>query len=105
MLPFRADALALKGKALLRQGRRLEAWEVLGEARAAAEALGSHRSLWPVLLLLSELEAQRGDETSAQELRRQARELIMVIAVRAGSPELRASFLNSAEVRAAAMAP
>jgi tetratricopeptide (TPR) repeat protein len=53
---LRPDVLHLKGRALLGQGsfHEEEAHEVLLEARAAAEALGSHRALGPILDSLSE---------------------------------------------------
>jgi hypothetical protein len=93
--PFVADALHLQGQALLGHGRTAEAREALRAARAEAEALGSRRSLWPVLASLGQLEAQLGNETQAQVLRQQAREIAEYIAGQAGTPELRASFLNS----------
>ncbi|MCQ3973781.1 MAG: hypothetical protein DPW09_10085 [Anaerolineae bacterium] len=97
---FLPDALYLKSKALLAQGRAEEAREGLAQARAKAEAIGSQRSLWPILFAFSQLEAQHGQPVAAQKLREQAQEVIEFITDHAGTPELRASFLNLPEVQA-----
>lgn len=96
---FICEGLLLKGQALLAQGRVEEAYEVLTEARAQSEAAGSRRVLWPVLFTLSQVEAQRGYSTEAENLRQQAREIIEDIAGHA-PPDLRASFLALPNVRA-----
>jgi len=104
---FTPDALYLKGKALLAMGplQAEEARGTLMHARSEAEALGSRRSLWPILVALSEIEAQHGNQAEAQALRRQAREIVEYIADHAGTPELRASFLGLPHVRAAMDTP
>jgi tetratricopeptide (TPR) repeat protein len=99
--PFISDALHLKGKALLAQSRLDDAEAVLQAARAEAEALGSRRSLWPVLLALSDLQAQRGNVARADDLRRRAREVVTYIADQIHEPDLRASFLSLPRARAA----
>ncbi|MBI3243398.1 MAG: AAA family ATPase [Chloroflexi bacterium] len=91
---FASDALHLKAKALLALGLADEAWEALVQARTAAEQVGSRRSLWPILLDLSRLEAGRGHAAEAQALRRQAREVVEFIAGNISDSELRVSFLN-----------
>ena len=96
---FIADALYLKGKALLALGRLEEADAVLVEARAEAEALGSRRTLWPILIVMSEIDARRGNHAEADSRRRQAREIVEYIADHAGTPELRASFLGLPHVQ------
>jgi len=101
---FLADALHLKGQALAAQDRSEESHATLTEARAAAEALGSRRALWPVLAALAEIEAGRGHAAEAQTLRRQAREIIQYIADHC-PPDLRASFLNLPDVRAVSATP
>jgi tetratricopeptide (TPR) repeat protein len=98
--PFTSDALYFKGKALLAQERLGEAHESLQAARAQAEALGSRRSLWPILLALNEVAAQRGDPTQAEALRRQAHEIVRYIADHIHEPDLRESFLCLPRVRA-----
>jgi len=105
--PYVSDVLYLKGKALLAQGRIDEAHETFVAARAAAEALGARRVLWPILAALAEIEAGRGNTTEAQALRQQACEIINYIADHcppdpsAGSGQsLRDSFLHLPEVQA-----
>ncbi len=98
--PYVPDALYLKSQALLAQGRREEAREILVEARTAAEALGSRRTLWEILLALSQIEKERGDPEEAEEMRRRARQIVEYIADHAGTSTLRASFLNLPRVRA-----
>jgi tetratricopeptide (TPR) repeat protein len=98
--PFIPEVLYLKGQALRAQGQTEAALEALNAARAEAEALGSRRNLWPILALLSEMEAQRGNATEAQSLRQQAAELITYIVSHIGDAELRASFLALPGVRA-----
>ena len=112
---FLPDALYLRGKALLAQDRLDDAHAALVEAHAASEAIGSRRTLWPILMALSTIEAQRGNGIEAQSLRQQARALVEFIADHIGAPDpaasfddaqdrgsgldLRASFLNLPEVR------
>ena len=95
---FLPDVLGMKGRALVDQGRLDEAHETLAEARATAEAIGSRRSLWPLLLALSDVEARRGNIPEAEALRRQAREAIDFIADHCPL-DLRASFLNLPDAR------
>lgn len=97
---FLPDALYLKSKALLAEGRAEEAREGLAQARAKAQAIGSQRSLWQILFALSQLEVQLGRTDAAQKLRGQAQEVVEFIADHAGTSELRASFLNLPEVQA-----
>jgi class 3 adenylate cyclase/tetratricopeptide (TPR) repeat protein len=97
---FASDALHLKAKALLALGRADEAGEALVQARTEAERVGSRRSLWPILLDLSRLEAGRGNRAEAQALRQQAREVVEFIAGNISDSELRASFLSLEDVQA-----
>lgn len=94
------EALYLQGRALLGLGQLDGAHEVLSEARAEAEALGARRLLWPILAALGELQARRGDSTSADSLREGAHNIVAYIADHSGAPELRASFCSLPEVRA-----
>ncbi len=93
------DALALKGKSLMADGRAEAALETLQAARAEAEGLGSRRSQWSILMALSGIEMERGHPVEAEALRQQARTTVEYITEHAGSPELRASFLNLAGFR------
>ena len=97
---FLPDVLRLKGQALLGLSRTTEARELLQEARAEAEDQGSRRALWQALHALWQLEAQHGVPAESEALRRQARAAIEYISDRAGTPELRASFLGLPSVRA-----
>jgi len=97
---FLPDALYLKSKALLAQGRAEEAREGLIQARDKAKVIGSQRSLWQILFALSQLEAQLGCTVAAQTLRGQAQAVVEYIADHAGPSELRASFLTLPEVQA-----
>ncbi len=95
---FLPEALSLKGTALVSQNKMDEASENFSLARAEAEALGSRRALWPILLTQSEIEAARRNPSQAQTLRAQAREIVEYIAEHA-PPDLRVSFLNLPQVR------
>lgn len=101
MRAFLTDALYLKGQALLAQGKIAEAQTILSEARAEAEALGSRRMLWRIFTALSRIEAEHHHPAEARQLNQQAREVIEYLADHTGNSELRASFLNLPEVRAA----
>jgi tetratricopeptide (TPR) repeat protein len=96
---FLTDALLLKSQALLALGQANEAHETGRMAQAEAVALGSRRALWPILAVLSQLEAQRGHHAEVQALRQQAREIILYMADHC-PPDLRASFLNRPDARA-----
>ncbi|HLF27558.1 MAG TPA: hypothetical protein VJG32_14585 [Anaerolineae bacterium] len=96
---FFPDVLYTRGKALLGLARTDEAHAAFQEARVEAEAIGSRRSLWSILAALSEIEARRGNQAEAQQLRWQARDIVEFIAEHVGSPELRTSFLNLPDVR------
>jgi tetratricopeptide (TPR) repeat protein len=98
--PYLAEALYLKSAALLALDRVDEAYQVLADARAAAEALGERWNRWRILMALSKLEVQRENPTAAQALQRAAREIVEYLAEHIGAPELRAAFLNQPEVRA-----
>ncbi len=96
---FLLDALALRGKALVAQGKLTEAKETYEEARTLAEEIGSRRALWPLLAALARIEAAKGKHAEAYELRRQARAVVEYIADHVSSVELRASFFNLPDAR------
>lgn len=99
---LRPDALHLKARALLKQGsnRAEEVRTTLERARAEAKALGSRRSLWPILMTLGDLQRHFGDRDQAQALQRQAGEILDYIARHIETPELRTSFLGLPQVAA-----
>jgi class 3 adenylate cyclase/tetratricopeptide (TPR) repeat protein len=88
------------GRAQFAAGDHESANAALHAARQQAEAVGQQRVLWSILALQAELAAQAGDTAQAEALLTQARAIIAAIADRAGSPELRASFLARPAVRA-----
>lgn len=92
------DALYLQSRVWLVQGETERAYALLQQARVEAEAIGSRRSLWPILAALSQLEAQRGQTAEAEALYTQARALLAYIADHC-PPDLRESFLNLPDVR------
>jgi hypothetical protein len=109
--PIIPDVLYFKGRVMLAQDQIDSARPVLEEARAEAEAIGSRRSLWPILMALSEVEARSGDPARGEDLRRRAQEIVEYIADHIADPahpingpltaeQLRASFLNLPEVQA-----
>jgi tetratricopeptide (TPR) repeat protein len=96
---FLPDVLHLRGRVLRAAGRDNDAHAALQDARLEAESLGSRRSLWPILAELAELEADRGNQPAALELRRQAAEVIDYIAEHAGSADLAESFVNQRAIQ------
>ncbi|HRV90908.1 MAG TPA: protein kinase [Anaerolineae bacterium] len=90
MQSYMPHGLYLQGQALLGLGQVEPARNTLLAARIKAEAIGSRRTLWPILATLADLET---DLLKAEPLRQQAREIITYIADHA-LPELRASFLE-----------
>lgn len=91
------DALLLKARAL-RPTNPAAAADILRQALAAAEALESRRTLWPILAALSEIEQQHGDPAEAESLRKRAEEIVAAIANRIEPAELRAAFLQQQAV-------
>ncbi len=91
------EALYWQGKALLGLGDEAAARDRFREARAEAEKMGSQRTLWRVLVALSEIEQ---DPSESGSLRSRAREIVSAIAGHVDEAPLRASFLNLPDVRA-----
>ena len=96
MLAYMPEALYLQGRAFAALGQSDIAGERLQEARAAAEAIGSRRTLWPILFSLSQLQS---DQDEALRLRQQAREIIHYISRHIDTTDLRATFLNQPHVK------
>jgi tetratricopeptide (TPR) repeat protein len=93
---FVAQALYVQAQVYLELAQKGAAQTSLQEARAEAIATGSRADLWPILMTLSQLET---DVTEAEQLRRQAQEIVESIAARTPTPELRAAFLSLPTVR------
>ena len=98
--PFRPDALYVKGRALLDQGRLTEARETLTQARREAEALNAQRTLWRILAALAETSEGLGNSDRAAELRSEAADAIRYIVDHVDDEDLQESFLRRPAVRA-----
>jgi hypothetical protein len=83
----------LQGRALLGLGQAEAARERFLKARAEAESLGARRLLWRILADLGRLES---DPARAQELDREARQVIETIASQIHREDLQNSFLELA---------
>ncbi len=97
--PFRADAHYLQCHALLGLGRVHEARQVLHKAYQEARSLGSQRTLWQILFLLSHIEACYGDVNHAGVLLQRARSMVQYIADHCGDEDLRTTFVHLPQVR------
>jgi DNA-binding SARP family transcriptional activator len=96
---FIPSTMHFKAKAPYNLGEHDTALEMLGEARAEAEAMGARWSLWPILNTLSDIEAQRGHDVEARVLRQQAQHTLTYIADHT-SNAIRTSLLNWLQIRA-----
>lgn len=94
-----AEAFLLKGQALLEGNQPDEARVALTEGRLEAETTGSQRMLWPILAQLARAELRLGNRAEADKLRQQAKEIVIFMADRMGSAELRATFMNLPDAR------
>jgi hypothetical protein len=86
----------MQGQAALGLRREEEARDCYLESLAEAEAIGSRRVQWRVLLALSQIEP---DPAEAERLRGQARHVVDTIAEHIDQEDLRRSFLNLPDVR------
>lgn len=98
--PLVADALYLKGRALLQQG------DIQGAKRSAMAALtrlqgiSARRILWQIFALMKDIELALGDRPQAAKYTEKSATLIRYIAHHAGEEELRTAFLQQERVRA-----
>jgi tetratricopeptide (TPR) repeat protein len=88
--------LYLQGQASLGLGREENARQRFLESRSEAEAIGSRRTQWRVLLALSQIEP---DPAEAERLRSKARQVVDTIAEHIDQDDLRHSFLGRPDVR------
>jgi hypothetical protein len=88
--------LYMQGQTLLGLGRERDARQRLLESRSRAEAIGSQRLQWRVLLALSQIEP---DPVEAERMRSESRQAVDTIAEHIDQHDLRRSFLNRPEVR------
>ena len=96
--PFRAEAMHLLSQAYLTQNQRHEARQTLKAAKEQAESLGARRSLWHILFSLSQVEAQYGNFSGAEDLQAQARQIVEAMAESLTDPDLKTSFLRLPQV-------
>ena len=96
---FMPDILRFKGQALAELGHLEQAASALAEAKEIAEAIGSRRALWPILLTWSELRSAQGDQTEADALMREARSTLDYMIKHLSAPDLRSSFFEQPLVR------
>ena len=96
---YLADALWLKGRALIDLNRLEEARESLREAHVIAQESEARRILWQILATWIDVEDRLGNETEALALRGQTQEVIHYIAEHIEDEELRTSFLSRPEVQ------
>jgi len=94
-----AEALSVKARALAHQGRLSEAIDVFREARERAHKMNARRILWKVLFWWSQVEKQYGNAAEAQKLLTESRDVLNYILNHLTTPDLRASFLNTPEVK------
>jgi predicted ATPase len=97
---FQAQALYLKGQALLALGRLPEASEALQAARSQAETLGAQHVLWPVLFTLGQISLRSKQHKEATWLWQQSRDILKGLALTITDDSLRAAFLATADVAA-----
>jgi tetratricopeptide (TPR) repeat protein len=95
---YLAELLWLQGKAYLGLEQVEQAKAVLMEAKKVAEYTGERTILWQILATLSDLEMNSGNQSEAEMLNSQAREIITFIADHIGSESLRDSFLTQPAV-------
>ena len=95
------EALLFRGLALRARGEEGEAQEDLLRARLEAEAIGSGRHFWRILLEQSRLEAAVGEAAKAAEFGAEAKAAVSGIIESLNDPELRQSFEGLPDVREA----
>ena len=88
--------LYIQGQALLGLGQEENARGRYLDSLSEAEAIGSRRVQWRVLLALSQIEP---DPAEAERLRGQAHRVVDYIADHIDQDDLRRSFLNRPDVR------
>jgi tetratricopeptide (TPR) repeat protein len=96
---YLTDELLIRGLASLAIGDDASAKPQLEAAVAEAREIGCRRTLWKVLLALSQLEARSDHAEKAEELRGQAAEEVSFIAAHIDDEDVRRSFLGKSEVR------
>lgn len=91
-----AEAMFWQSRGLYAFGHNDRAYNCLIAAREEAESIQSRRILWPILLSLSQFEA---NPREASHLNQQARDIVLYIADHIHNLDLRSSFLALPAVR------
>jgi DNA-binding SARP family transcriptional activator/tetratricopeptide (TPR) repeat protein len=99
MYHFKPGILFLRARVELAAGDREKAHQNLCDALGLSDEMGSHREVWKMCGVLSQLEAERGNESIAVLLRERARHEALRTAEHAGTPELRDIFLSCPDVQ------
>src|SRR5439155_8316828 len=94
------DALARLAQALQSHGRAAQARAALLEALALAQSMGARMTEWAVLYALGRWELDHGDPAAARPHWAAAREMVIHLAARLPTAQLRQSFLAQPDVRA-----
>jgi tetratricopeptide (TPR) repeat protein len=97
-----ADALVALARAHLEADRLEEAGGELSEAIEQAERLGERKVLWEALALFATVQARRGAEREAHDLRERARGIVDEIATGLADRDLRHRFMSREDVAALA---
>ena len=93
-----AGTLVTLARALVAADRFEEAGDELADAIERAERLGEHRVLWEALALSAIVQARRGAEHEAHDLRERARAIVDEIAAGLPDLDLRQRFLARDDV-------
>ena len=97
---FYLEDLYFHGHVLLAMGREDESYQALNIARHKAEEQDSKWSLWRILVEISKIERQRGNNEEADRTLTAARQKLDYIIEHISDPEQRSSFLAQLEARA-----
>ena len=96
---FNSGILYLRAKIELAAGKKDAAHRTLTEALKLTDEMGTHREVWGMCSALEKLEAERGNESIATQMKERACKEAQFVAEHAGTPELRGIFLSRADVK------
>ena len=96
---LKPGVLYLKAKVALTAENKEETYQTLFEALILSDEMGARREAWTICSVLSQLEAERGNKSTAAQLRERACSDAAFIADHAGAPELRQIFLSRPDLQ------
>lgn len=96
---FKPGILFLRARVELAAGNKEAAHQTLSDALALSDEMGARRQVWEMCWALSQLEAERGNELVAFQMKERACTEVMSIAEHVGTPELREIFLSRLDVQ------